>query len=282
MVRKAPGNSSFDFGHTINFTMNMNIPSPKSSVHNSYVFNSGIQEAIIRAKSSKLETPRAQDYETTLLPCGYVFKLHLNSSYGDQFYIGLNGIEIYDAVHNKIPLTINNVQAIPKSIQELPNNKNDVRTLDKLIDGENYTWNDRHMWLAPYIPGQTNYLYVIFEEPVAVSMIKIWNYSKTVSRGVEELEIYADDVLIYKGFLRKAHEQGSDVDFAQSILFTNDSSIVKKERDYIYSRVGSDQEVHFYNDSKVVSKKLPNPMRMMSVHSQNNLARPMTSVTHKS
>jgi hypothetical protein len=70
MVRKAPGNSSFDFGHTINLMGPPSSPLTGQSVHNSYVFNSGIQEAILRAKNSKLETPRAQDYETTLLPCG--------------------------------------------------------------------------------------------------------------------------------------------------------------------------------------------------------------------
>jgi hypothetical protein len=223
-----------------------------------------------------------------------VFKFHLISSYGDPYYVGLNGIELYDAVHNKIPLTINStrktfvltfidIQAIPKSIQELPNNKNDVRTLDKLIDGVNYTWNDRHMWLAPYVPGQINYLYVIFEEPVAVSMIKIWNYSKTTVRGVEELEIFADDVLIYKGFLRKAYEQNtSDKDFAQSILFTNEPSVVKREKDFIYSRYGSEQEVHFFNDSKLlISKKVAPSRPMIAPIQQPNLARPMTSVTHK-
>lgn len=30
---------------------------------------------------------------------------------------------------------------------------NDVRTPDKLIDGENDTMDGRHMWLAPILPG---------------------------------------------------------------------------------------------------------------------------------
>ena len=38
--------------------------------------------------------------------------------------------------------------------------KDDPRTLDKLFDGENDTYNGEHMWLAPYTPGQVQ-LFVI-------------------------------------------------------------------------------------------------------------------------
>jgi hypothetical protein len=80
--------------------------------------------------------------------------------------------------------------------------------------------------------------------------------------------------------MRKAVDQNvSDRDFAQSILFTNDLAIVKREKDFIYSRYGSEQEVHFFNDSKLlVSKKVP-PRPLPPT--QTNLARPMTSVTHR-
>lgn len=44
-------------------------------------------------------------------------------------------------------------------------------------------------------------------------MMKFWNYSKTPSRGVKEVEIYLDDVLIYRGALLPSPGQ-NDLDDA--------------------------------------------------------------------
>jgi len=282
IVRKAPGNTSFDYGHTI--FLYDNGQEGTVSVRSSSILNGGIQQAIMRVKSNKMETPR-QDYECALLPTGYVFKLRLLSTHGDQHFIGLNGIEIYDAANQPISLTMSNIHAEPRSIAELPECRNDMRTLDKLIDQVNDTWNDRHMWLTPYNPDETNHLYVIFDEPVAISMIKIWNYSKTPERGVEELEVYVDDVLFYKGELRKAPSASdSQWSFGQSILFTNDPIIYQNEKDNIYRISNNEQMVVFINNN---SKYLANQNQQKlydqerkRVNSRNasSSSRPMTSI----
>ena len=56
-----------------------------------------------------------------------LFQLHLLSTWGDPYYVGLNGLEFYDAQGNRIPLDDNNVSAYPESVNVLEGVENDVR-----------------------------------------------------------------------------------------------------------------------------------------------------------
>lgn len=53
-----------------------------------------------------------------------------------------------------IPIKGSQVACSPHSVADLPGNQGDARTPDKLVDGVNNTYDDRHMWLAPFSPGQ--------------------------------------------------------------------------------------------------------------------------------
>jgi len=86
------------------------------------------------------------------------------------------------------------------------------------------------------------------DELASIGCIKIWNYSKTPARGVKELEVLVDDVLVFRGCLRKSPTQADlarswvigdpdaeiwgtsdSLDLSQSILFSNDDKIVARE-----------------------------------------------------
>ena len=53
-------------------------------------------------------------------------------------------------------------------------------------------------------PGESSYntIYIIFEEPVCIGCIKMWNYSKTVERGVKEFEVCPDNIPLLYSYLQ--------------------------------------------------------------------------------
>lgn len=89
--------------------------------------------------------------------------------------------------------------------------QNDPRTIDKIFNGINKTFDDKNMWLAPFVRNndkenlangmKNNTIYLSFDKIMVISCINLYNYAKTPSRGVNELEIFLDENLIFKVFL---------------------------------------------------------------------------------
>ena len=212
---------------------------PKSAPFRGVV--AGSTHVDLKQLSTVVENRTQQQYETPLLPCGCIFKFVLLNTYGDPHYVGLNGLELYDENNRLVHLDSSNVDALPKDINNLDfvikSGVKDVRTLDKLYDGINESSDDNHLWLSPYDPAESNKMFVYLDAPITLSKIKIWNYSKTPSRGVNEIEILIDDLLVYRGSLRKAKECGVDGDLGNcsTILFTESEHLVEDELDNVYN-----------------------------------------------
>ena len=118
-----------------------------------------------------------QEYEPPTLPCGFIFRFELTSTWDDRFYMGLNGIELYDQFDRLVTISEKNIHAVcvgdVSSVSDLEGCGGDPRTPLKLIDRINNTWDDSHMWLAPFERGTTNTIYIVFEEPLTLSLVKV-------------------------------------------------------------------------------------------------------------
>eukprot|EP00330_Aristerostoma_sp_ATCC50986_P011475 CAMPEP_0114597450 /NCGR_PEP_ID=MMETSP0125-20121206/19733_1 /TAXON_ID=485358 ORGANISM="Aristerostoma sp., Strain ATCC 50986" /NCGR_SAMPLE_ID=MMETSP0125 /ASSEMBLY_ACC=CAM_ASM_000245 /LENGTH=128 /DNA_ID=CAMNT_0001802019 /DNA_START=1654 /DNA_END=2037 /DNA_ORIENTATION=- len=92
------------------------------------------------------------------LPKGRFMKLIIYSTWGDNHYLGLNGIEFFDERGEKVMIrdVKMQVRANPADINCLPGYGKDP------------------MWLAPFTKGNEHTIDIDFQTPTSFSMIRFW------------------------------------------------------------------------------------------------------------
>lgn len=115
-------------------------------------------------------------------------KLNLLDTWGDPYYIGLTGVELFDNNGDVVPIDCTMLDSDPKDVRELPGHEDDLRTIDKLINTKNVTTDDQNMWLAPFTSGENHYVTINLPSAKELCGIRIWNYNKSLDdtyRGVK-------------------------------------------------------------------------------------------------
>ena len=156
-------------------------------------------------------------------PTGFTLEFHLKCTFGDPYYIGLNSIEIFDIMGNNLLVKENEANfriiADPPGVFILPEMNRDPRVVSNLCKPNPFADGVSDVWLAPFAKYDRKYnrniVAVEFKNPVTIGVINIWNYSRTINRGVKEVEVYLDDNMVYCGWLNDIKEK-----LISSIIFS--------------------------------------------------------------
>lgn len=221
-----------------------------------------------------------QDYSVVVHPAGRRLKLVMLSTWGDGHYIGLNGVQVLNPHGDVLRLDPTHIRADPPSIGgdglsgQRALTPRDPRTVDKLLDGVDATYDDRHMFLAPFTPGRSNSIWIDLPPGEAIGVVRFWNYSKTATRGVRSFELLLDGALLYQGSMRPAPVRvgsalAAPTDFVQSVLFTDAPALLQREAAHVYNKQDLEDGLLIYdNGTKLAGDMGPRP---------EDVARPTTS-----
>ncbi|TNN07027.1 hypothetical protein EWB00_008010 [Schistosoma japonicum] len=222
------------------------------------------------------------------------------STWGDLYYVGLNGIEIF--LSNGINITsLCHITANPLDINILPEYNNDPRIITNLIDGINWTRDDTHMWLTPFTLGKRHFIEITLPQWItsSIALIRIWNYNKSrvhSYRGVKELIIYLDNQPIFYNEINKATglEYGELEDFCETILFCTNNEILNRiDKDFTELTIIDTYYIEitllepWNNDSEYIGltgidflDKTGNSIKIKSIHLNNNDNNDNVDVNH--
>ena len=171
---------------------------------------------------------------STSITSPHTFVVEIDSNWGDANYVGLNGLELYDASGSLIQLQhassstgrggvvaaagVRAITAYPKDLTDLPEHRDDPRKVQNLLNGINFTKNDMHSWLAPHLqvlrrtedPATVQSLPYIarvvleLDSSVKPVMCRIFNYNRSRTRnqrGARRIKLLLDDKVVFEGYV---------------------------------------------------------------------------------
>jgi hypothetical protein len=240
VLRQAPGRCAYDFGQTIPLhpptapqLLASAVAAQHPSVTGAHPTTSSFMASVLPPRPTTAEEIALDAampfYNVPYEPSGLLLTINVLSTWGDLYYVGLNGIQVLDPTGNTaFPTSIN---AIPSDVNVLLSTPDDPRVVANLLDGSNRRSDDEHTWLTPFVPGTPVIISLSYDHPVTIGALRLWNYGKTSLRGVRQFQVLLDGKLIFEGSLAQVGVP-STVNF-QSVLFSGREDACSKERGHI-------------------------------------------------
>ncbi len=229
-------------------------------------------------------TPRIhQDYEPPLHPTGMLWKFTFYENWNDPFFMGLDGIEMFDDKGTPllpVEQSRGTIDAAPHSLADI--DEPDDRVPETLLSRDTSEGNYRpwlcplsrcmteeerakaHARICPYSKKRfhfpNNVLFVLFHKPVTLSYVRFFNYSKHPARGVKLFGLEVDGRCVFMGSLKGADQEktlsgaadGALERQGQSVVFSVDPKIVASEKARVFYSGVTSQDVLCINERKVM------------------------------
>jgi protein JBTS26 len=154
-----------------------------------------------------------------------VVTLIINSTWGDDHFVGLCGLELLDSKLGVVETAlIDSVRTEPKDLSVL-GCYDDLRVAENVLNGINDTTNDAFMWLAPFTAGSSNYVEIVLREDVLLAGLRIWNYNKAgtdnLIRGAKRITVMLDRARTVGDFLCRIGCGLDGVSSGQLVVLSN-------------------------------------------------------------
>ncbi|CAD8044900.1 unnamed protein product [Paramecium primaurelia] len=223
-------------------------------------------------------------------PCGMLVTIYLFNTWGDNNYIGLNGLEIYD--HQGLALLQR--KTIPYTIHSVPQLEDDPRVVQNLvIPPHDINCQPQRSFLAPFINTpmeklknknaiiiqkardlerqDINKIYILFDKLICFSGIDFYNYTKDWQRGVKQIHIYINNRLIYQGNINQTFQDIKKNIFNKTTILFSDSNQIKQQLNpYFYQF--PEEQISLIDENRQLTQ------REYQQHFHHQLTRPKTSV----
>lgn len=148
----------------------------------------------------------------------------IKKSWTDEYYIGLNGIEIYDQ-YNKL-IQLDDIDDIIIHHCRLSNSPS------LLIKHDMHTSRPEKQFLTEIIPGKNPLIEIIFKENHFLSRIVLWNFNSSsdpVEYGVKYIKICSDENVIWCGKIQKSTGNEMSADKKIKTIWLTDSTEIKNQ-----------------------------------------------------